>query len=180
MGEYADDDFREDGGDEYLHRIRHQGSRNRAGLARDGRGASPECAKPHEDRLREENARLKAENERLRGTFRDRLTKGGWTCAFLDGRNEHGCWVLSLPPGNLTAEAETQLWRDMDDQSSELAESVMKSAESHGFEAGMCVVLTVYFEDDGTAYDPQVDEELTVLFYGTPDEQRAALRETEI
>lgn len=135
----------------------------------------PEIKKSCTKMMLDEHSRLRAENERLRGIFRDRLTKGGWTCAFLDGRNEHGCWVLSLSPSNLTIEAEKQLWEDMDDQDTEFAENVMKSAESHGFEAGMCVVLNVYFEDNGTAYDPQFDEELTVLFYGTPDEQRAAI-----
>ena len=98
---------------------------------------------------------------------------------FLDGRNEHGSHVLTIPGASIDDTGD--IIDQLADQDGGLAEEIISDAETLGHQVGHFIVTAwryqhdehVYFEYEG------VDPVLTELMHGTPTEQSAALRETE-
>ena len=98
---------------------------------------------------------------------------------FLDGRNEHGSHVLPMPGDSIGNERHLlDIQNDLEDQDEGMAERIISEAESLGFEIGHCVV-TIWRHVDGADFPGNdyfeyvsISEALTVLFCGSPAEQR--------
>jgi hypothetical protein len=105
------------------------------------------------------------------------LLRDAWTGVFLDGRNEHGTHVLTLPHGTIDQDPKLYALE-------EYAEQIMVAAEKAGHTAGHCVVVTWKYIDGGYDTDPSYwdltsayQPELTALLFGTAAEQQTQLDE---
>jgi len=114
------------------------------------------------------NADLRLQADAMREALRSH-----WHGVFLDGRNEHGSHVLMLPQRSIDLEQDSN-----GDFLKAHAETILREAESAGFEIGDAVVAT--FDlclDEGFFSHHEfvgISTDLTALLYGTSDEQSAA------
>lgn len=96
---------------------------------------------------------------------------------FLDGRNEHGSHVLTMPGDNI-GHYVGQIVEDLEDQDFGLAEQILKDAEALGYGEGYCVVTSWRFETNqcspGFEY-VGANRMLTEFLCGTPQEQDAEM-----
>lgn len=98
--------------------------------------------------------------------------RGTWVSAHLDGRNEHGAHVLSLPANNVDVEPQ-----DIEEMLDNGADDILDAASELGFVPGHAVVLDVRYVDvEYLSIYPEIEWTginvlLTELLYGTPDEQ---------
>lgn len=100
---------------------------------------------------------------------------------WIDGRNEHGTHLLSLPGSSIDdPEHCKDILSQVDEQEEGLAERIVCDAEAMGFEVNQAIVTIWKHEYDGGGPDgcdyfvyERVSWPLTVLLFGTPDEQRA-------
>ncbi len=67
--------------------------------------------------------------------LRDALRKGDYLSVFLDGRNEHGTHVLTIP-GNAVGDGLLEIETILADQGGGIAEQIFKEAEALGHVAG--------------------------------------------
>lgn len=100
---------------------------------------------------------------------------------WIDGRNEHGTHLLSIPGSSIDDPQHCKdILSQVDDQDEGLAERIVRDAEAMGFETGHGIVTIWKHEYDGggpEGYDyftyERVSWPMTALLFGTPDEQRA-------
>ena len=92
---------------------------------------------------------------------------------FLDGRNEHGSHVLTMPGDSVSDHGE--IISLLESQEDGIAEQIISEAEKAGFEINHCVVTIWRQQHDHICYWEYVglDLLLTELMIGTADEQRA-------
>lgn len=104
--------------------------------------------------------------------------RGPFLTLFLDGRNEYGSHVLDGGANTLGALYD-DVMKDLERQADGFPERIISEAEAKGYEVSQCVVTrwTVHggYEHGPYAEYLDVDDDLTALFCGTADEQRAMI-----
>jgi hypothetical protein len=101
---------------------------------------------------------------------------------YIDGRNEHGTHLLSVPGSSIDDLQHCKgILSQVDDQDEGLAERIVCDAEAMGFAINHAIVTIWKHESDGggpEGYDyftyERISWPLTVLLFGTPDEQEAS------
>lgn len=151
------------------------------GTPLNGRDPCPKCGAEPNQNCGPHYAQVCDENEKLKltlGMWRDEMKEAvrkPFFSVFLDGRNEHGSHVLSMPGDNIPQPKYCEeIVSYLEDQDDGLAERIIDLAENMGFEISHCVVTTWRFDsvDDYLEWD-SISWPLTALLFGTPDEQRA-------
>lgn len=116
--------------------------------------------------------------------LRAALRRGGYLSVFIDGRNEHGSHVLTIPGDAVT---DHELIEELlADQGTDYAEKIISEAEALGHATCHCVVTVwrwVRCYDDhargGYWEYERVCPLLSEAMHGSPEEQRAAIAEGE-